>query len=100
MLEENIHKHLYLIIASAIWMFHSKKLNNHIDLLHEKTLRLVYKDKKTTYQELLQKDNYIRVHHRNPQFLATEHFKVKNDRALNIMKEVFQFREPLYNLYF
>ena len=50
------------------------------------------------YDELLQKDNSVRVHHRNQQFLATEIFKVKNVLDPNIMKEVFQFRELLYNL--
>ena len=31
---------------------------------------------------------------RNLQILATEIFKMKNDIALNIMKEVFEFTEP------
>ena len=41
-----------------IWMFLSRKLNSR-------------------YDEILQKDNFVRVHHRNVQFLTTETFKVK-----------------------
>ena len=81
-------------------MFHSRKLNNRINQLYERTLKPAYKDKNATYDELLPKDNSVSVHHRNLQFLATENFKVKIDLAPNIMKKVFQFGEPLSNLRF
>ena len=77
---------------------HRRKLNNCINQLYERALRLLYKDKNATYDELLQKGNSISVYYRNLQFLATELFKVKIDIAPNIMKEVFQFREPLSSL--
>ena len=38
------------------------------------------------------------VHHKNLQALVTEIFKVKNDLAPNIMKDVFVLKEPPYNL--
>lgn len=45
---------------------------------------------------ILRKDNSVRVHPRNLQFLATEIFKVKNDLAPKIIKDYgFQFREAL-----
>ena len=34
------------------WMFHSKKLNNKIDRLHERCLRVVYNDRLSTFEEL------------------------------------------------
>ena len=74
-------------------MFHSRKLNNNINYVHERSLRIVCKDKKATYDEFLQKDNSPGIHHGNLQFLATTIFKVKNDLALKKLTEVFQFRE-------
>ena len=79
-------------------MFHSRKLNNHINQLHKQALINLYKDRKDIYEELLQKDSFVRVHHRKLQILVTEIFKVKNDLAPKTMTEVFQFRERFYNL--
>ena len=36
-----------------VWMFHSRKLNNRISTIQERALRLVYKDKKSNFQKLL-----------------------------------------------
>ena len=38
------------------------------------------------------------VHHKNLQVLVTEIFKVKNDLGPDIMKDVFELKEPPYNL--
>ena len=40
-----------------VWMFHSRKLNNRINSIHERALRITYKDYKSSFNELLQKDN-------------------------------------------
>ena len=53
------------------WMFHSRTLNNRINRLHERALRLVYKDRHITFGELLREDNSFCIHHRNLQKLAT-----------------------------
>ena len=55
-----------------IWMFHSRTLNNRINSMHERALRLVYKHSNLTFEELLRKDNSFSIHHRNLQKLATE----------------------------
>ena len=65
-----------------IWMFHSRTLNNRTNRLHERALRLVYRDSKSSFEELLEMDESFTIHHRNLQKLATEIFKVKNSRVL------------------
>ena len=59
------------------WMLHSRKNNNKIKHLHERCLRLIYSDKKSTYENLLEKDNSVSIQHENIQPLAIEMFKVK-----------------------
>ena len=81
-----------------IWMFHSRQLNNRINKIQERALRLVCKDSKLTFDDLLKLDNSVTIHQRNLQILATEIFKVKNSLAPKIMTEVFEIKEPHYNL--
>ena len=38
-----------------LWMFHSRTLNNRINNLHERALRIVYKDDDSSFKELLVK---------------------------------------------
>ena len=61
-----------------VWMCHSRILNNRVNNIHLRALRIVHQDKKSSFEELLQKDNSVSVHMKNLQYLATEIFKVKN----------------------
>ena len=81
-----------------VWMFHSRKLNHRINSIHERALRVTYQDYQSTFLQLLQKDNSVTIHQRNLQVLATEIFKAKNDLSPEIMKEVFELKEPSYSL--
>ena len=70
-----------------IWMLHSRTLNNRINNIHERALRLTYKDNKSSFKQLLEKDHSVTVHQKNLQVLITEIFKVKNNLAPDIMKD-------------
>ena len=72
-----------------IWMFHSRQLNNRINKIQERALRLVYKDNKLTFNDLLKLDNSVTIHQQNLLILATEIFKVKNSLAPEIMSRGF-----------
>ena len=48
--------------CSLTWMFHSRILNNKINKLHERALRLVYQNENLTFQDLLELDNSVTVH--------------------------------------
>ena len=81
-----------------VLMFHSRKLNHRINSIHERQLRVTYQDYQSTFLQLLQKDNSVIIHQRNLQFLTTGIFKAKNDLSPEIMKEVFELKEPTYSL--
>ena len=77
------------------WMFHSQKLNNRINKIHEKSLRIVYKDTVSTFDELLKIDNSFKIHERNIQTLAIELYKVANNIAPEIMSDVFPLKQSV-----
>ena len=79
-----------------IWMFHSRNLNNKINRIHEQALRLVYQNN-LSFSELLNLDNSLTVQQKNLQGLVTEIYKIKNRIAPEIMKEIFELQNPLYN---
>ena len=81
-----------------VWMFHSRNLNNKINSLHERALRITYGDRSSSFENLLKKDNSVSNHHRNMQALATEMLKVKNNNATEIMKELFAPKMSSYDL--
>ena len=81
-----------------VWMFHSRSLNNRINSLHKRALRLVYKDQTLSFEELLRKDNSFTIHHRNLQKLATEMYKIYNNISPDLMKLIFPDRTVSYNL--
>ena len=53
-------------------IFHFRRLNNKINNVHEKALRIAYSDYKSTCQELLDKDAFFSVHHTNIQTFAID----------------------------
>ena len=78
---------------------HSRALSNKINRVHERCLRIIYKDKTSTFKELLEKDNSFSIHYRNIQAFAMEMYKVANGMSPEIMNEIFQLREKShYNL--
>ena len=81
-----------------ILMFHSRKLNNRINKIQERALRIVYKDKDSDFSNLLEIDNSFTIHERNLQLLATEIYKVKNNLSPNIMNRIFSEKVHTYNL--
>ena len=79
-------------------MFHSRRLNNKINSIHDRALRITYQDHKSTFQELLNKDDSVSIHHRNFQVLATEMFKIHRGLSPDILREIFVPKISLYNL--
>ena len=48
-----------------IWMHHSRALGNKNNFLHERTLKTVYSDYKSSFNQLFDKDGCFMIHQRN-----------------------------------
>ena len=70
-----------------------------VNSLHERCLRLIYIDRISSYEELLDKNKSVSVHQKNLQELTIKIFKTYTGIASQIMNEVFSRNCPLnYNL--
>ncbi len=63
-----------------VWMFHSQELNQKINIIHAKALKIAYKDLDSDFEELLQKDSA-----RLLQNIPTE---IKNSSSLSQFKSI------------
>ena len=79
-------------------MFHSRTLNNRINRLHERALRLTYKEPHLTFEELSIKDKSFSVHRKNLQKLAIEMYKFYKNLSPEIMNLIFKKSTNPYNL--
>ena len=51
-----------------VWMFHSRTLNNRINKIHERALRLAYKNETfLSFGDLLKRDRSVSIHQKNLQ---------------------------------
>ena len=76
-----------------IWMFHSRENNNKINRLYERCLRIIYNDKRSSFNVLLEEDGSVSIHERNIKILATEMFKVSKNLAPPQMQEIFKLKD-------
>ena len=74
-------------------MFHNRKLNNQINRIHERALRITYQDHNSTFNEFFTKDISFKIHDRNLQKLLIEIFQAKMKIAPEIKNKVFDFIE-------
>ena len=72
------------------WMFYNRTLNNKINRLHERCLRITYNDNTSPFVDFLEIDDSVSVHHRNIQVLATEQYKFVNSLSPKLVSECFK----------
>ena len=72
----------------------SRSLNNKINRLHERCLRIVYSNKKSIFKDLPERDSSVSTHHQNIKFLANEMYQLSRKKS-SIVKEIFQFRDAM-----
>ena len=91
-----------LNLACTSWNFAPlsghRSSNIRINHLHERALRIVYKDNESTFEDLPKKDNSVSIHHKNIRLLGIELYKVKNNLSTHLMSEIFNLRNIDYDL--
>ena len=80
-----------------IWMLHSRQNNIKIKNLHKRCMRLIHNDKLSSYEELLEKDGSVSIHHKNIQSLAIEMFQIKHGHSPEIVSDIFTQTTQHYN---
>ena len=78
-----------------IWMFHSRTVNSKINRLHERALRIVYFDYKSSFCGLLEKDKSFSIHHKNIQSLAIEIYKFLHNLSPCIMNNISKVNQTV-----
>ena len=81
-----------------VWMFHSRSINSKISRLHERVLRIVYNDFKSSFKNLLEKDGTVSIHVKILQKLAREMFKIPKNFSVPLMSELFHQKVNHYDL--
>ena len=80
-------------------MCHNRTNNNKISRLHEKFLRIVYNDKQSLFNDLLEKDSSVSIHMKTMQILATEINKLVSNLSSPKINSVFKLNsDSRYNL--
>ena len=83
---------MYVPFTSCIY-----GVNNCSSIIHERALKIVFRDYRSTIQKLLKQNKSVSIHQRDLQILATEIFK--NDLNPVIIENVFKFKNITYNFW-
>ena len=81
-----------------VWMLYDRTINHRINHVHERALRIAYKDHGNDFGYLLEQSNSVPIHIRNLQLLITEIFKTKSHLNPPFIKDIFQERIMNYDL--
>ena len=81
------------------WMLYCLKTDCKINRIHERALRLAYKDNVSTFEQLLAKNNSVTTHKTNLQLFMTEIFKAKSELNPDFMTDIFKERSVSYSLW-
>ena len=79
--------------CSLVSMFCPRRLNNLINKIQERALRIIYNDQLTDFKSLLLNYNEITILQRNLQVLMAEIYKIINHIAPRRMSSFFPARQ-------
>ena len=79
-----------LSYCPLIWMSHDRNVNNKINRIQERALRIAYKDNASPYEKLLENANSVSMHQKNLQLLMVEIYKTRNHLNPSFVMEIFE----------
>ena len=78
-------------------MFSSQHLNNALNSIHERTLRLIYSDYEIPFGSILEDNKQKSTHQKSIESLAIEIYKFQAGLTPPIMDDLFVTRENKFN---
>ena len=72
-----------------VWMCYDRYLNHKINRLYERCLRIIYSSKKSSFDELLDKDKSVYIHHQNIKKLVPKCSKLFKVKTLKLWMKFF-----------
>ena len=81
-----------------MWSFCSRSLNNLVNRIHKRALRLIHNEHVSTFQGILEMTKEKTIHQNNLESLAKEIYKFLNGLSSLIMTGAFMIRNNKYNL--
>ena len=81
-----------------IWRCHSRTINNKINSLHGRCLRIIYNDYRSSFEYLLGRDKGVTICLKNVRTLAIEMFKMSKNLSPQLVTEIFEKRNNVYDL--
>ena len=79
-------------------MFTSRYLNNALNSIHERALRLIYNDYEIAFGRILEDNKQKSIHQKNIESLVYEIYKFQAGLTPPIVSDLFVTRENNYNL--
>ena len=85
--------------SPVVWMFCGKLNGKKLEKLQERALRFVYKDMVSTYEELLEKGDFLSMTMQCICFLGIEVYECNNDLNLKYLNDLLCPKELSYQLW-
>lgn len=79
----------------VIWMLHNRALNKKMTGFHEQCLRIMFNDKNSSFERLLENNKSISIHYGNIPTLVIQMYKVANSIFSKIMNKIPKLRGKL-----
>ena len=76
-----------------LWMIHTKQLNNRINSLYEKALRVTFQNRNSSFSKLLKLEKLATIHYRYIKYLLTEIYKVKMGLSPPVVSDIFSLNQ-------
>ena len=81
-----------------VWMYHSRSMNNKINRLHERYLRIIYNNKTSSFLDLLAKTVSVTYTQEIDKFLPLKCLRYNKNMSTELMQGLFCVRQTHYNL--
>ena len=81
------------VYCPLICIFHGRRFKNKMNHIHKRTLSITYNYKPSSFGELLNKNNFVTIHHRKLRALAKEIYKVIHKIFPSLLNKLFMSRQ-------